>query len=296
MLLAAIDIGTNAIRLFFSNVYEKDGIVIAEKASLMRMPVRLGEDVFQTGRISEEKQHELVKTMKAFSLLIDVYKPVAYKAIATAAMREAENNLEVINNIKKETGISIEMVDGLHEALYLSSFSDIKFRGDHNLSMFIDVGGGSTEISLLKNNKLVDSGSFKIGTVRLLNKKVKDKEWTRLNDWLSKSKKDYGRILCIGSGGNINKLTKLYGQIPENILTKENLKKGLKDLKKYSMKERIHILGLRPDRADVIVPAGKIFKYILKHTKSDFIYVPKIGLSDGVVSVLYKEFKEKEKL
>ena len=296
MLLAAIDIGSNAVRLFFSHVYERNGVVIAEKASLMRIPVRLGEDVFQTGRISEIKQMKLIKTIKAFSLLIDVYNPEAYKAIATAAMREAENNTEVLDSIKAETGIEVELVDGILEAQYVSSFNDIRFRGENTLSMFIDVGGGSTEISVLKNNGFIDSGSFKIGTVRLLNKKVKDKEWDKLKKWLFLFNKDFGNTLCIGSGGNINKLTKLYGQIPENVLTYNNLKNGLNDLKKYSIEERIYNLGLRPDRADVIVPAGKIFKFILKHTKTDFIYAPKIGLSDGVVSALYKEVKERQNI
>ncbi len=295
MLLAAIDIGSNAVRLYFSNVHEKEGIVTAKKTSLVRIPIRLGEDVFQTGKISGDKYGKLIKTLKAFSLLIDVYKPVSYRAFATAAMREAENKNEIINKIKSETGIEIELLDGIHEAKMLSAFNDIRFEGRHAVSMFIDVGGGSTEISVLKNNVFIDSNSFKIGTVRLLEKKVKEKEWKMLKKWLKKFEKDHGKILCIGSGGNINKLMKLYGQLKGDILSFGELKKGLKDLKKHTLNERIHGLGLRPDRADVIIPAGKIFKFIMKHTGSDFIYVPKIGLSDGIVTVMFKEIAELQK-
>ncbi len=295
MLLAAIDIGTNAVRLYFSNVYEKEDIIIAEKASLLRIPVRLGEDVFQTGKISGEKCKKLIKTMRAFSLLIDVYKPVAYKAFATAAMREAENKIDIINNIKSETGIQVELIDGIREAEMVSAFNDIRFRGSHSIAMFIDVGGGSTEISALKDRAFIDSNSFRIGTVRLLNDKVKDKEWKKLKKWLKRFENDYGKILCIGSGGNINKLIKLYGQSHKNILSLKDLKKGVKNLKKYTLNERIYVFGLRPDRADVIVPAGKIFKFIMKHTKSEFIYVPKIGLSDGIVTLMYKEISESQK-
>ncbi len=295
MLLAAIDIGSNAVRLYFSNVYENKGIVVAEKTSLVRIPIRLGEDVFQRGEISMEKYDKLLKTLKAFSLLIDVYKPVSYRAFATAAMREAENKNEILNKIKSETGIKIELLDGIHEAKMLSAFNNIRFDNSHTISMFIDVGGGSTDISVLKKDVFIDSNSFKIGTVRLIENKVKDKEWKNLKKWLKKFEKDHGKILCIGSGGNINKLLKLYGQLPGNILSLDELKKGLKDLKKYTLNERIHVLGLRPDRADVIVPAGKIFKFIMKHTVSNFIYVPKIGLSDGIVTYMYKEITESQK-
>ncbi len=295
MLLAAIDIGSNAVRLFFSNVYEKENKIIAEKASLLRIPLRLGEDVFRTGKISEEKCQKLIKTINAFGLLLEVYNPVEFKAIATSAMREAENSIEVLEKIKSQTGIELELIDGNKEASLISAFNDIRFKGKHNLSMFIDVGGGSTEISVLKNDTYVDSNSFKIGTVRFLNDKVKDNEWKKLKNWLKQFEKEYGNILCIGSGGNINKLTKLYGQIPENVLSYENLKNGIKDLKKYTLDERIKTLGLRPDRADVIIPAGKIFKFILKHTNSSFIYAPKIGLPDGIVIVLYKDLIEKQK-
>ncbi len=289
MLLAAIDIGTNAVRLYFSFVFTQNKQVVVEKASLMRIPIRLGEDVFSTHIISEEKQERLLKTMRAFKLLIEVYQPVAWKAFATSAMREAMNQKEVIDLVARETGVTIEVIDGLEEASLVSAFSDISFPMTREYIMYIDVGGGSTEISVLKEKKLIGSNSFKIGTVRLLKDMVAVKEWEDMKKWLKQFKKRYKSMLLVGSGGNINKINKIYGQIPENILTYNQLVYALSDLATYTLEERIQTLGMRPDRADVIIPAGNIFEFIMQQVKADVIFVPKIGLSDGMVTKLYKE-------
>lgn len=289
MLLAAIDIGTNAVRLYFSFVFTQNKQVVVEKASLMRIPIRLGEDVFSTHIISEEKQERLLKTMRAFKLLIEVYQPVAWKAFATSAMREAMNQKEVIDLVARETGVTIEVIDGLEEASLVSAFSDISFPMTREYIMYIDVGGGSTEISVLKEKKLIGSNSFKIGTVRLLKDMVAVKEWEDMKKWLKQFKKRHKSMLLVGSGGNINKINKIYGQIPENILTYNQLVYALSDLATYTLEERIQTLGMRPDRADVIIPAGNIFEFIMQQVKADVIFVPKIGLSDGMVTKLYKE-------
>jgi exopolyphosphatase / guanosine-5'-triphosphate,3'-diphosphate pyrophosphatase len=287
MLLAAIDIGTNAVRLFFSNVFSQSGRVVVEKASLVRIPLRLGEDVFTLRKISEEKILRLSKTMQAFNLLIDVNQPVAWKACATSAMREAKNGREVIDRIYKETGIAIEIIDGLKEASLVSAFSDFRKSQSAKYHMFIDVGGGSTEISVLKGSSIVASNSFKIGTVRLLNGKVREKEWESLKKWLKTLRDKWKDTGLVGSGGNINKITKLYGKIPENTLSVEQLEQAMAHLESFTVEERILQLGLRPDRADVITHAGRIFRFIMRHVKAREIYVPKIGLSDGIVHSLY---------
>lgn len=289
MLLSAIDIGTNAVRLFFSYVFNQNGQIFVEKASLVRIPIRLGEDVFSLGYISEEKIRNLSKTMQAFKLLIDVYQPVAYKVCATAAMREALNKEYVVERIARETGLQIEIIDGLMEASLVSAFTDQHYPGAKKYNLFIDVGGGSTELSLLKGPELVVSNSFKIGTVRLLKNQVDPEEWNALKKWLKLYRDKRKDVLLVGSGGNINKLTKIYGKLPDNMLSFEQLEFGLNDLSAYTLDQRIQLLGLRPDRADVIIPAGQIFQFIMKQLKSDVIYVPKIGLSDGMVTAIYKE-------
>lgn len=289
MQLAAIDIGSNAIRLFFANVFEKQNEIVVEKASLVRVPVRLGEDVFGKGKISKEKFERLSKTMTAFKLLIEVVQPVAFRAVATSAMREATNASEVIKSIKHETGIAIEIIDGIEEARIVSTVSNLNFNGNFKRVMYIDVGGGSTEISIMENQKIVDSDSFKIGTVRLLNGLVKESEWEKMKDWLSKAKKKNGDLLLVGSGGNINKITKMYGDLSNKTLSFTALENALSHLGAYSINDRVELMGLRPDRADVIVPAGQIYRFIMNFLQSSFIFVPRIGLADGIVSLLYRK-------
>ncbi len=293
MLLAAIDIGTNAVRLFFSNAFYRNGQVVIEKASLMRIPIRLGEDVFVNKNISEEKIVRLSKTMQAFKLLIDVNQPLAYKACATSAMREAGNREAVIERIRMESGIAIEIIDGIREATLVSAFSDLRLSLNYKYHMFIDVGGGSTEIALMKGQKVNASNSFKIGTVRLLNGKVKAKEWDAMKKWVRTLRDKWKETGLVGSGGNINKITKLYGKVSENSLSFGQLEHAISHLESFSMDERIHKMGLRPDRADVIVHAGKIFHFIMKQMKAPGIYVPKIGLSDGIVHALFLDLQDR---
>lgn len=296
MLFSSIDIGSNAVRLLFANVYESKGGPVTEKASLIRIPIRLGMDVFNTGRISEQKADDLVKTMQAFKLLIDVYQPLSCKVAATSAMREADNSEEVMARVKKETGLDIGIIDGIEEANIISSLSNVFVNKNFSKTIYVDVGGGSTEISVLDGEHFLTSNSFRIGTIRLLADKVEEMEWESMRKWLSQFKADFGRMNCIGSGGNINKITKLYGYAINNLINFDQLQYAYKQLNSMPLDVRIERMGLRPDRADVIVPAARIFIRILKWTGINVIIAPKIGLVDGLVLLQYKEMKENRKV
>ncbi len=289
MIYAAVDIGSNAARLMFANVFEIDQEVFVEKATLVRIPTRLGEDVYTNNHISQEKADMLIKTLKAYRLLIEAYRPVDYDACATAAMREAKNGNELIQRIKKEAGFDVRLIDGIEEANIIRQTNKIGFRHPDKVTMYIDVGGGSTDISILENNRIMGVKSFKIGTLRLLKKKVKKKEWVNLENWLNEFKPYFGTMNVVGSGGNINKINKLYGNTTTFLLTLKKLKQGYNHLKGFSLEERIDKLGLRPDRADVIVPAAKIFLFIMEMVKAKSILVPKIGLADGLIYQMYKD-------
>ena len=290
MLFASIDIGSNAVRLLFANVFENRKRATADKASLIRIPIRLGMDVFELGKISDEKADNLIRTLQAFKLLIDVYKPLAYKACATAAMREASNSAEVLERIRKETGMDVRVIDGQEEANVISALNGIAINKHMGTTMHVDVGGGSTEISVMVGDRFINAASFQIGTLRLLCNKVAETEWTAMQKWLKTYQLEPGQINVIGSGGNINKLTKLYGSTTNNIITQTQLEYAFKHLGDMTIKERIETMGLRPDRADVIVPAAEIFINILKWSHQDFVVAPKIGLADGLVLQQYKEY------
>ena len=296
MLLSGIDIGSNAVRLLFANVFSSKSGIVSEKATLLRIPLRLGLDVFNIGKISQQKTDDLVKTMLAFKLLIDVYKPVSYKVAATSAMREATNQQEVLDRVKAEAGLNINIINGIQEANIISSLSNVYVNRNFTRTLYIDVGGGSTELSVIDGDKLIASSSFKIGTLRLLADKVEQAEWDQMRRWLREFKSDFGRMNCIGSGGNINKLTKLYGHSSNNRIGFDQLVYANKQLNAMPMKVRIESLGLRPDRADVIVPASRIFIRILKWTRLGEVISPRLGLADGLVLSLYKELNNTESL
>jgi len=282
----------------FANVFEFKSKIYVEKATLVRIPTRLGKDVYSINKISSKRADKLIKTLKAYKLLIDVYNPVGFAACATAAMREAENGEEILNRIKTEAGFGVRLIDGIEEANIIRRTNKLTFEHPHGISLYIDVGGGSTDVSLLENDRVVSVRSFKIGTLRLLSGKVKETEWERLKKWLMEidSKPDSyrardGKINVVGSGGNINKLNKLYGNPADFSLKTTELKNAYNYLKSFSLEERIEKLGLRPDRADVIVPAARIFLFILKIINVKSLLVPKIGLADGLIYQLYEEFK-----
>lgn len=292
MLFSSIDIGSNAVRLLFANVYESKAGPVIEKASLIRIPIRLGMDVFNIGRISDQKADDLVKTMQAFKLLIDVYQPIGYRVAATSAMREASNNAQVMERVKQEAGLEIGIIDGIEEANIISSLSNVFVNKNFSKTIYVDVGGGSTEISVLEGDRFLTSNSFRLGTIRLLADKVEESEWEVMRKWLYQFKADFGRMNCIGSGGNINKITKMYGYPINNMINFDQLQYAYKQLNSMPLDARIERMGLRPDRADVIVPAARIFIKILKWTDINIIIAPKIGLADGLVLLQYKEMKE----
>ncbi len=284
----AIDIGSNAVRLLIAIVLEEDGKPTRfKKNSLVRVPIRLGADVFVNQRISDENLTRLQDTMLAFKLLMKSHKVECYKACATSAMREAANGKVITEEIFRNTGIQIDIIDGHEEATIIAA-TDIKeyISKDRNY-LYVDVGGGSTEFSIIHNRNKIASKSFKVGTVRLLNKLVKEKTWDKLEEWINEQTKNYEKVDVIGSGGNINKIFKISGKAMGKPLTYFYLSSYYKKLQTYSYEERISELDLNQDRADVIIPATRIYLLAMKWSKAKHIYVPKIGLSDGIIKSMY---------
>lgn len=289
---AAIDIGSNAVRLLFANVIQNNGARYFRKVSLIRVPLRLGTDSFIEHRISEEKVDSLVKSMKAFKHLIDVIKPVDFKACATSALREAENKSEIVEKIENQSGITVEVIDGEREAQIIYSNHIAEYLEPDKSYLYIDVGGGSTELTLFAQNKVIISESFNIGTIRLLNNLVDNSEWERLKKWLVNISGQYAPLFAIGSGGNINTVFKLSRREKGKPLSYKKIKDMFSYISSFSYQERIEELGLKTDRADVIIPAMNIFLSIMKWGKISKIYVPVIGLLDGIIHILYEKHKE----
>ena len=292
MRFASIDIGSNAIRLLLCNVFETESELFFKKAELFRMPIRLGEDSFRFKKISQEKTEQLIKVMKAYKLLIDAFEAVDYKACATAAMREASNAAEIIEKVKKQSGIEIDIIDGKLEAQIIYS-NHIAEHLEHDRSyLYIDVGGGSTELTLFSNNQIVQSLSFNIGTIRFMQDNVSKETWQFFKDWIREKTAGYHPLTAIGSGGNINKIIKMAGRKEGKPLRVEKLKEIYDYLQSFTYEERITQLGLNPDRADVIIPAAKIFLSIMKNAGIEDIIVPQVGLSDGIIHLLYEKYKK----
>jgi len=286
---AAIDIGSNAVRLLIADISKTDEGFTFKKNTLIRVPLRLGDDAFLDQRISDRKVDDLVKTMIAFSNLMDVYHVSKYLACATSAMRESENGPELIKKIKKHADLDLEIIEGQREANIIYS-NHIEENLDANKSyLYIDVGGGSTELSIFVKKVPVASKSFDIGTIRILDNQDKEEIWEEMKLWAKEHTKSLKNVAGIGTGGNINKLFRMSGEKEGMPLSFLKLKGLYNELNSHSMKERISIFGLNPDRADVIIPACEIYITLLKWTGIKQIYVPKVGLVDGIINLLIEE-------
>ncbi len=283
MRFAAIDIGSNAVRLLIANIMETEDGFTYKKDTLLRVPLRLGDEAFLNQKLSEKKIKELSQTMIAFRNLMDVFKVSEYRAYATSAMREAKNGQDVIKRIKQDANIKIEIITGNNEAKMIYS-SHIEDTLDHKVNyLYIDVGGGSTELSIFSKNKVVASHSFNIGTIRMLDNKDTEQEWESLRDWIKEHTKTLKPLVGIGTGGNINKLHRLSEEKDDLPLSYAKLKSLYNYLNSFSLKERIQILDLNQDRADVIIPASEIYLSVMKWAGVKSIYVPKVGLVDGII-------------
>lgn len=287
---AAIDIGSNAVRLLVSNVFVTGTKVTFKKQSLVRVPIRLGADAFLNHRLPDHKVEDFLHAMHSFKHLLDIYRPVCMRALATSAFREAENGIEVVDRVFNETGIRIEIVSGKEEAEVVYANGLRENMDEDKTYLYMDVGGGSTELTLFNNHEAVTSRSFDVGSIRLLMGMVSDEQWAEMKTWVKDVSNSVQKdIALIGSGGNINKYCKLLMKDYGEELTYEEIHTLYKRLKGMSTEERIQDLYLNPDRADVIVPAGKIFTSIMRWSKADIAFVPKIGVSDGVIKMLFKE-------
>lgn len=285
---AAIDIGSNAMRLLIANIVEQNEKETQfNKSSLVRVPIRLGQDAFTVGSISEENIDRMCDAMKAFTLLMKVHKVEQYKAFATSAMREAYNGKEVSEIIKKKTGIKIEIIDGKKEAAIIASSDLHTLIKTDKTYLFVDVGGGSTEFTLFSDGKMIISRSFKAGTVRLLNDMVHELVWDEIEKWIRSNTEEYDEVTLIGSGGNINKLFKMSGKSEDKPLSYIYMNSQYSFLNSLTYEQRISELGLNSDRADVIIPATRIYLNAMKWSGARNIYVPKIGLADGIVKAMY---------
>lgn len=289
---AAIDIGSNAVRLLISTITEVDRKrPYFKKTAFVRVPIRLGDDAFVNGRISQEKCRRMLETMKAFKMLMDLHDVEHFQACATSAMRDAGNSQDLVSQILKETGIPIEIIDGNHEASIIASTNLYDFIKPEKTYLYVDVGGGSTEFTIFSNGKPVVSNSFNIGTIRLMNDLVTSDLWAEAEQWIHTHTADYDSVYLIGSGGNINHLFKASGKKAKKPLTYFYLGSYYQLLNSLNYEERVSQLRMKLDRADVIVPATKIYLSAMKWCGARKIYVPKIGLADGIIKSLYNHYK-----
>ena len=290
MRLAAIDIGSNAARLLISEVkISAEGEPVFNKLNLIRVPLRLGFDVFENNEISEEKTIMVMQTMKAYRHLINAYGITYIKACATSAMRDARNAPDIIRKIKMETDITIEVISGEAEASYIYENHIAEKMSKDDAYLYIDVGGGSTELTFFSNEKLVFKESFNIGTIRLLKNMVTESHWNNMKDFVKAKIRNYRSVIAIGSGGNINKVFSLSKKKEGKPLPFELLRDYYKELSGFTLEDRMRIYKLREDRADVIVPALLIYINIMRWTEAKDIYVPRIGLADGLIQHQYRE-------
>lgn len=286
---AAIDIGSNAVRLLIADITQNDKGSSFKKNTLVRVPLRLGDDAFLDKELSDKKIDDLVKTMVAFRNLMDVYHVNEYLACATSAMREAKNGKQVIEKIKELANIDIEIIEGQREASIIYS-NHIEENLDIKKSyLYIDVGGGSTELSVFVNKQPIASKSFNLGTIRILDNQDKEETWNEMKDWIKQNTKDLKQIAGIGTGGNINKLFRMSGEKDDMPLSFLKLKNMYNELNAYSLKERISVLKLNQDRADVIIPACEIYLTVMKWAGVKQIFVPKVGMVDGIINLLMEE-------
>ena len=284
---AGIDIGSNAVRLLIKCLNEPGSTEPLSKVQLVRVPLRLGEDAFVDGRISKKKSKQLISLMKAYHELMEIYEVEAFRACATSAMRDAENGMELVDKIYEKTGIKIEIIDGREEAQLISSDLIRALSGqEEETFLYVDVGGGSTELNLVRGSNLIESRSFDIGTIRQLSGKVRDEERESFGKCVQHLKETYGTLRLVGTGGNINKLLRLGAPSERaNIcnLPVANLRAVADELRQYTPVERMLIFRLKPDRAEVIVPAADIFLLVAEITEATEIIVPTKGLADGIV-------------
>ena len=288
---AAIDVGSNAMRLFFCRVLENGEGPTFIKESMIRMPLRLGHDAFTENKISDETCDKFVNTMYGFNSLMQAYEPISFKACATEAMRQASNGLDLVDRVKEETGISLNIITGKVEAnIIISTHIDRYLQTDQHC-LYVDVGGGSTELTLIKNKETLFSKSFSIGSVRLLEEQVSADDWSAMKEWIVDKTSTITNIQSIGSGGNINKILTLLEKSKGKSVSFKEIKSIIKKIKPFSIHDRIVKLGLRPDRADVIVHAGKIYSKCMKWSGANNMIVPQVGLADGMISQLYDDFK-----
>ncbi len=289
MRYAAIDIGSNAVRLLIADSIENNTEISFKKNTLIRVPLRLGDDAFLDKKISEKKSEELIKTMIAFRHLMDVYKVEDYMACATSAMREAKNGNELVKQIKKSANIDLEIVQGQREAnIIYSSHIEQHLERKKNY-LYIDVGGGSTELSVFCNGEMISSRSFNIGAIRILDNQDKDETWIEMKEWVKERSRVYKNLIGIGTGGNINKLYRMADEKEGMPLTFTKLRALHAHLNSFSLKDRINVLGLNQDRADVIIPASEIYLTVMKWADIKKIFVPRVGLVDGIIQLLIEK-------
>lgn len=295
MRLAAVDIGSNAIRLQITNVTHYEGNITFKKLEYLRFPLRLGLDVFHSQKISDKNKRKFIKLMKAFKLLIDLYEVDDYMVCATSAMRESSNGREIVEEVKEDIGLKINIIDGNQEAELINMALGTYI--DEKSYLHIDVGGGSTELNIYSKRQKIASKSFKIGSVRALDDNIPLSVWKSMNKFIAEKIGEKTKIICIGTGGNINKIFELSNpRKNKRYLDMEKIKEIQSYLESFSYEERINKLNLNPDRADVIIPASKIYLAAMTAAGSQRMIVPDVGLKDGLMQVLYAKNKNKKPL